>query len=235
MVDMATTATTEFTFSALVQQPTRVAAAVEERGRVILHRRNAPDLLLSQVGELPALAAFARLLGAVLARLPEEEIPAVVVDGFPWTRYLKAAGRTEFARTVAGVVSDCVELGTFAPLEIFLAEWRDTAATQADAELVERRLTKPLFTSPGEQSAGLNQIRDTTKAVIWVLETDPTGTFGAADVRGILEAEGWRDRKGNLQTMEGISVTMADLARVGRIRRVDRGVYQARQRRQGAR
>ena len=45
-------AVAEFSFSDLVQQPTRVASVVEERGRVVLRRRNAPDLVLSRASDL---------------------------------------------------------------------------------------------------------------------------------------------------------------------------------------
>ncbi len=57
LVDVAALA--EFSFSDLVQQPTRVASAVEEQGRVVLRRRNAPDLVLSRASDLTELAGFA--------------------------------------------------------------------------------------------------------------------------------------------------------------------------------
>ena len=36
------------------------------------------------------------------------------------------------------MIQDCEDLGTFAPLEVYLTQWRDTAAILADPELADR-------------------------------------------------------------------------------------------------
>lgn len=128
----------EFSFSDLIQQPTRIASAVEERGRVILRRRNAPDLVLSQAGDLSGLSGFARLLTGALHHLTASDAAEALTEGLPWTRYLSDRGRSEFLAGLPGVITDCDDLGTFAPLEIYLAEWRATAAILADPELADR-------------------------------------------------------------------------------------------------
>jgi hypothetical protein len=133
----------EFSFSDLLQQPTRVASAVEERGRVLLHRRNAPDLVLSRASDLSELAGFARLLSRMLTHVPVDEIGETVTEALPWTRYLTETGRTDFVSSLPAVVQDCEDLGTFAPLEVYMAAWRDTAAVLADPELADR-LAKPI-------------------------------------------------------------------------------------------
>jgi hypothetical protein len=133
----------EFSFSDLLQQPTRVASAVEERGRVVLHRRNAPDLVLSRASDLSELGGFARLLARMVAHLPAAELAETVGEAITWTRYFNEAERTEFVTDLPGVIQECQELGTFAPLETYIAEWRNTAAILADPELTER-LTRPV-------------------------------------------------------------------------------------------
>jgi len=140
----------EFSFSDLLQQPTRVASAVEERGRVVLHRRNAPDLVLSRASDLSELGSFARLLSRMVKHLPAEELVETVAEALPWTRYLDDDERTEFVTDLPAVIHDCEELGTFAPLEIYLTQWRDTAAILADPELADR-LSKPIHKPLGKR------------------------------------------------------------------------------------
>jgi hypothetical protein len=141
LVDVAALA--EFSFSDLVQQPTRVASVVEERGRVVLRRRNAPDLVLSRASDLTELAGFARLLSRMVVHLQPAELADTVAEALPWTRYLDDAERAEFVKDLPAVIQDCEDLGTFAPLEVYLTQWRDTAALLADPELADR-LTTPI-------------------------------------------------------------------------------------------
>jgi hypothetical protein len=141
LVDLAGLA--EFSFSDLVQQPTRVASAVEERGRVVLRRRNKPDLVLSRASDLTELAGFARLLSRMVTHLQPAELAETVAEALPWTRYLNDPERTEFVKDLPAVIQDCEDLGTFVPLEVYLTQWRETAAILADPELADR-LTSPI-------------------------------------------------------------------------------------------
>ena len=137
----------EFSFSDLLQQPTLVASAVEKRGRIVLHRRNAPDLVLSRASDLSELAGFARLLAQMVKHVPAGDLANTVGEALPWTSYLSEEGRKEFVTELPAVIQDCEDLGTFAPLETFIASWRSTAAVMADPELADRLsrpVTKPL-------------------------------------------------------------------------------------------
>jgi hypothetical protein len=133
----------DFSFSDLIQQPTRVASVVEERGRVVLHRRNAPDLVLSRASDLSELGGFARLLAQMVKHFPSGDLGETVAEALPWTRYLGQDGRNEFVTELPAVIQDCEDLGTFAPLETYIAGWRSTAAILADPELADR-LTEPI-------------------------------------------------------------------------------------------
>jgi hypothetical protein len=137
----------EYAFSELVQHPNRVAAAVESNRRVILRRRNAPDLALCRADlherDLTEVKGFSRLLEGLLPSVPAGDVVKVVAGALPWTRYLTPNGREQFVGELSSVLRNCVDLETFAPLATYLAEWRNTAAIQADPELRDR-LTKPI-------------------------------------------------------------------------------------------
>jgi len=139
--------TCDFAFSDLVRRPTEVANAADSHRRVVLHRRGAPDLELSRAdwreGELAQADAFARLLANLLTHVPKDEASDVIASALPWTRYLSEAGRLQFATTLPSILDACVSMETLAPLDVFLSEWRDTAAAQADPVLSEV-LSKPI-------------------------------------------------------------------------------------------
>lgn len=139
--------TTEFAFSDLVRHPTVVAEAAETHRAVVLHRRGAPDLELARAdarrSELSQAEAFARLLAGFLPYVAPEDLPVVVAGVLPWTKHLTGQGRARFVQGLPAVIEDCADLGTLAPLDTYLAEWRDTAAVYADPDLRER-LTAPI-------------------------------------------------------------------------------------------
>lgn len=134
--------TTEFAFSDLVRRPTEVAAAAETHRAVVLHRRGAPDLELTRAdahrSELSQAEAFARLLAGFLPHVAPEDVPVIVAGVLPWTKHLPGAGRARFVQGLPAVIEDCADLGTLAPLDTYLAEWRDTAAIYADPDLRDR-------------------------------------------------------------------------------------------------
>lgn len=129
----------EFPFSDLVRHPTTVAAAADSNRRVLLHRRGAPDLELTRAdalrSELSQAGSFARLLAGLLAHVDSEQTPRIVGEVLPWTKYLPEAGRIDLAAGLSAVIDDCVAIGTFAPLDVYLAQWRDTASIYADPDL----------------------------------------------------------------------------------------------------
>jgi hypothetical protein len=65
------------------------------------------------------------------------ELAHTVAEALPWTRYLDDAERAEFVKGLPAVIQDCEDLGTFAPLEVYLRQWRETAAILADPELAD--------------------------------------------------------------------------------------------------
>ena len=143
----------EYPFSDLLRRPNQVTSEVETHARVVLRRRGAPDLELSRAdtrrSELSQAASFARILASLLPEVPPERVPVIVASVLPWTKYLSDEGRARFVIGVPEVVQDCADLGTLAPLDTYLAEWRSTAAIYADPELRDR-LSSPIGEPFGE-------------------------------------------------------------------------------------
>jgi len=79
----------------------------------------------------------------MVTHLQPAELAETVAEALPWTRYLNDPERTEFVKDLPAVIQDCEDLGTFVPLEVYLTQWRETAAILADPELADR-LTSPI-------------------------------------------------------------------------------------------
>lgn len=88
--------TIEFVFSDLARRPAEVSAAAETHSRVLLRRRDAPDLELSRAdargSQLSQAEAFARLLAGFLPHVDPKDVPAIVVGVLPGTKYLTPGG-----------------------------------------------------------------------------------------------------------------------------------------------
>jgi hypothetical protein len=139
----------EFPFSDLLQQPTRLASAAEERGRVVLPRRNAPDLVLSRASGLSELTGLARLLSRMVQHVPVEEVGGIVAEALPWTRALTETGRTDFVSSRPGVVQD----GNTSPPSPRRRSLWPPGATQRPSWLIPGRPTGCSWRSP-TQPAG---------------------------------------------------------------------------------
>ena len=138
--------TREYTFTEFLRSPREVAEAADRSPRLVIHRRNAPDLVLSRAdrrrGEAVGAAGAAALLSRLLGR-DRTQAGALVVEAMPWTRYLSEKGRSEFALEFAETLAVSAELDSFAPLAQMLDEWKATAALQADPELADE-LARPI-------------------------------------------------------------------------------------------
>jgi hypothetical protein len=70
----------------------------------------------------------------------------------PWARHLTDSERAELVKDLPVVIQDCEDLRTSAPLEVYLTQWRQTAAILADRELADR-LTSPIKKPLGRRVA----------------------------------------------------------------------------------
>ena len=137
--------TEQFTFRDLLREPKRVSEAVDRERRLVIHRRGAPDLVVTRADlfedELAGASGLGRLLRNLLTRVPSSEVGDVVADALPWTRFLSEDGRAELTAELGATLDACAELETFVALGQLLAEWKATAAVQADPELSARLAT----------------------------------------------------------------------------------------------
>lgn len=136
----------EYTFTEFLRSPREVAEAADRSPRLVIHRRNAPDLVLSRAdrrrGEAVGAAGAAALLSRLLGR-DSTQAAALVAEAMPWTRFLSEQGRSDFVLEFAETLAVSAELDSFAPLAQMLDEWKATAALQADPELADE-LARPI-------------------------------------------------------------------------------------------
>ena len=137
----------ELTLTEFLRDPKRAYEAVDRSRRLVIRRRNAPDLLLSRADsheeEIEGAGAYARMLRNLVTHLTRQDLGDIVEESFPWTAYLSPEGRAQFATELATTFETCSELDTLAPLGQLLYEWKATAAAQADPELATR-LSAPI-------------------------------------------------------------------------------------------
>jgi hypothetical protein len=84
----------------------------------------------------------------MVSRRQVPELAETLTEALPWARHLTDSDRAEHVNDLPVVIQDCEDLGTFAPLEVYLTQWRETAAILADPELVDR-LTSSIKKPPG--------------------------------------------------------------------------------------
>jgi hypothetical protein len=135
-------------FSEFLRQPKEVVAEVIAHD-VLLRRRNAPTLRLSQADRdddrVEAFAVFARVLRNLAIHNPNVLADALH-DAFPWIMFLPASDQAAFTTELTSTLLACVDLGNFTPVAQHNREWRATAEIHADPDLA-RRLTHAITTT----------------------------------------------------------------------------------------
>jgi hypothetical protein len=148
----------EATFTDLLRNPREITALLDQ-GDVILHRRDAEDLRLSMATRASASVAGMEVIGRLLASAMADEVVRERMGhqaSLPWLQYLPETSRQQFFVELFAGVEAAGAIGTFAPVDRLLDEWRATAAIHADPDLADR-LRRPL---PGD---GLAVERPTTR------------------------------------------------------------------------
>jgi hypothetical protein len=135
-------------FSEFLRQPKEVVAEVVAHD-VLLRRRNAPTLRLSQADRdddrVEAFAVFARVLRNLAMHNPSVLADALH-DAFPWIMFLPASDQAAFTTELTSTLLACVDLGNFTPVAQHIRGWRATAEIHADPDLA-RRLTQIINTT----------------------------------------------------------------------------------------
>ncbi len=109
---------------------------MEENGDVILVRRSAPPVRLSDAAESAAteqtLSALTQLLAIALDDEVLERLVGRLTITFPWIELLPESERTEFVADFLNHARGGLAVGQLASLTSTLAAWRDTATAHAD-------------------------------------------------------------------------------------------------------
>jgi Family of unknown function (DUF6247) len=143
-VMMAVPASAEVNLSDLLNKPKATLARLASSPRLLLHRRDAEDLVLTTAGRAAADTAVVRnttrLFQEMLRKDPMVMALAVQVlpSVFPWVRHLPEDAQKEFAGEWIGTLSAAGELGNNAAVETVVAAWQHTAEIYADPELYAR-------------------------------------------------------------------------------------------------
>lgn len=130
--------TAEATLTEFLRDPNAVAETLSLRD-VVLHRRNAEDILLSlrsrADAEDEAIALVARLLTMVVADQRGKALLAEAAASIPWVTFLPDKDRDQFVLELLKTAEGAAELGSMAGLRQLIAEWKATAAVHSDPGL----------------------------------------------------------------------------------------------------
>lgn len=134
-------------FSDFLRQPNEVVAELEKHD-VLLRRRGAPALRLTQADREDARADTVLAAARMLRNLAVHSAPAfesALEDGFPWAAFLPPRERAAFTTELTRALVACADLRDFTPVAQLLREWRATAEVHADHALAGR-LREPITT-----------------------------------------------------------------------------------------
>jgi hypothetical protein len=136
----------ELSWSAFLREPTSVEPWLE-RGDVLLRRREGESLRLSlessEAARRDALLAAVRLLTFVATHEGSGVLDETsIAGGLPWTRFLSAADRQEFAREFLQTLEACADLGDLTAVGRLVEDWKTTAGLHAEG--MGDRLKRPI-------------------------------------------------------------------------------------------
>lgn len=127
--------------SDLLNKPKATLARLATSRRLVLHRRDAEDLVLTTATQAEADTAVVRdttrLFTEMMRKDPMVMTLAIQVlpSVFPWARHLPDDARQEFAAEWIDTLSAGAEMNNNAAVEGVVAAWRSTAEIYADPVL----------------------------------------------------------------------------------------------------
>lgn len=131
----------EANLSDLLNKPKATLARLAGSRRLLLHRRDAEDLVITTAERAAADTAVVRdttrLFREMMRKDPSVMTLAIQVlpSVFPWVRHLPREAWKEFAAEWLDTLSAAGELDNGAAVETVIAAWRHTAEIYADPEL----------------------------------------------------------------------------------------------------
>lgn len=130
----------EANISDLLQRPTATLERLTGRAsRLLLHRRDGEDLVVTTASryeqEREVLAAAVKVF-RFLVRTDLGSTADLMLDVFPWIRFLPPADGHTFVSEFMDVLNASESLDNLAPAWQFIVEWKHTAEVFADPELL---------------------------------------------------------------------------------------------------
>ncbi|MFE1574659.1 hypothetical protein [Streptomyces fradiae] len=129
-------------FSELVNKNKQTLARLKESPRLLLHRRDGEDLVLTTAAraeqDRTVVSAATRMLAAMARREPGgmELLLDVLPDAFPWVRYLPDPDLRAFAVELVDTMRAADSVGNNASVAQLLTAWQHTAEVYSDPELL---------------------------------------------------------------------------------------------------
>ncbi|GAA3829791.1 hypothetical protein GCM10022403_073790 [Streptomyces coacervatus] len=145
-------------FSELVNKNKQTLARLKESPRLLLHRRDGEDLVLTTAAraeqDQTVVSAATRMLVAMARRDPGsmELLLDILPDAFPWVRFLPEADVHAFAVELVDTMRAADSVGNSASVAQLLIAWQHTAEVHSDPEL--------LAALTGDHSEGYGQAPD---------------------------------------------------------------------------
>ncbi|MFD9119652.1 hypothetical protein [Streptomyces bottropensis] len=129
-------------FSELVNKNKQTLARLQESPRLLLHRRDGEDLVLTTAAraeqDQTVVSAATRMLAAMARREPGsmELLLDILPDAFPWVRFLPEADVHAFAVELVDTMRAADSVGNSASIAQLLIAWQHTAEIHSDPELL---------------------------------------------------------------------------------------------------
>ncbi|MFD5869544.1 MULTISPECIES: hypothetical protein [Actinomycetes] len=129
-------------FSELVNKNKQTLARLKESPRLLLHRRDGEDLVLTTVAraeqDQSVVSAATRILAAMARREPGsmELLLDVLPDAFPWVSFLPEPDVHAFAVELVDTMRAADSIGNNASIAHMLIAWQHTAEVHSDPELL---------------------------------------------------------------------------------------------------
>jgi hypothetical protein len=129
-------------FSELVNKNKQTLARLKESPRLLLHRRDGEDLVLTMAAraeqDQTVVLAATRMLVAMARREPGsmELLLDILPDAFPWVRFLPETDIHAFAVELVDTMRAADSVGNSAAVAQLLIAWQHTAEVYSDPELL---------------------------------------------------------------------------------------------------
>jgi hypothetical protein len=131
-------------WSDIARNPREVAATVEREGEARLERRGeGPAFVLMTATRFAASQSGVRMAERLLRNALSHssklgDLDSLLLDTFPWLRFVPENHRPEFAAEFLSTFEACADLDVWTPLQRLMREWKATAAIYADPELAAK-------------------------------------------------------------------------------------------------